>query len=237
VLEEHDSRNNNVLSSVLPGGAFNENGESREKSVFGGASSPPLIAQEEARTKETFGSNYKNGSDPSNTINNHLNQKESLINNTLINGNRKLRLSDDFIETKKDVLHSSQDVFEQNDVQTPLSTDQVSDSHKKPLTKKQTFSYLKNPPEAWQAIYKLLHSKAKTSTSSAAGTYGAANKQKNEQKKVAFAAVPFSSPKKTGVSTFSEKKSRLPFFFEENKRESRETKSFTTDDFFSKKTN
>jgi len=40
--------------------------------------------------------------------------------------------------------------------------------------------------------------------------------------------LPFSSSKKTGVSTFSKKKSTVPCFFVEKTRESRETFGFTT---------
>jgi len=141
-FEEHYIRDNKVSPSLFPESVFSENGKSR--------------------TGDTFGEKLFPASPSRFPINN---EKESFMNNTLIHGNGTVRLDDDFIRAKKDILHSSQDVFEKND-KTPLSTDQVLDSPKKTSTKKQTFSYLKNPPEAWQAIYKLLHSKAKISTSS-----------------------------------------------------------------------
>ena len=145
-FEEHYIRDNKVSSSLFPESVFSENGKSRTGDTFG-EKLFPASAQESPSQFPI------------------KNEKESLMNNTLIHGNGKIRLSDDFIRAKKDILHSSQDVFEKND-KTPLSTDQALDSPKKTSTKKQTFSYLKNPPEAWQAIYKLLHSKSKISTSS-----------------------------------------------------------------------
>jgi len=153
-FEEHYIRDNKVSSSLFSDSVFSDNGKYRTEDTLSDKFFP-TSAQESSSQFPI------------------KNENESVIDNTLIHGNGKLRLSDDFIRVsdfapKKDILHSSQDVLEK-EKKTPLSTAQVLDSPKKASTKKQTFSYLKNPPEAWEAIYKLLHSKAKILTSSQQG--------------------------------------------------------------------
>jgi len=138
-----------------------------EKVIIKSITDPQKVFGNLEKDKKKFNLNKKEKITPEfsihqeNTIEENSLTQNSSTPNTSKNLNCNFKSDDvsEFNQTAK-VKEQKNSSFVEEDNQEQKKTTESS------YAKKQNYPYLKNTPEAWQAIYKLLHSKTKTSNSS-----------------------------------------------------------------------
>jgi len=174
--KKNSQESNSTLQTLSTLPLFSENAEgssnpykdnnSIDNMLFGGVALPRLSAQAQSKKNEQKSTEM--------TILPEFEELKTLKNNVFSTSKKESILGEENLEKNYNFKMNQTDSFNPS-IEKPSppyrplghKTSYPGDSKASPSTessktKKQTFPYLKNPPEAWQAIYKLLHSKTKT---------------------------------------------------------------------------